>query len=160
MWRFASLGLCGYGLVWVCVDAVSCCVGSIGFGSILDRFPLPSMLNDIQLSPPPAPCAYAHTCSPPRPPAPRSLPLSLPVCRACHNAGMGDTASELIDDLQASSAVKRLEQYMPPSSLSPSSSQATDVADVTDASDATQAGLDERGINGDVGGGEGGGGEE
>eukprot|EP00904_Undaria_pinnatifida_P012907 jgi/Undpi1/8747/HiC_scaffold_25.g11209.m1 len=80
--------------------------------------------------------------------------------RACHNAGMGDTASELIDDLQASSAVKRLEQYMPPSSLSPSSSQATDVADVTDASDATQAGLDERGINGDVGGGEGGGGED
>lgn len=36
-----------------------------------------------------------------------SLPLSI-CSRACHNAGMGDAASELIDDLQAQSAVRRM----------------------------------------------------
>lgn len=43
----------------------------------------------------------------PHPPPLFALPLSVHP-RACHNAGMGDAASELIDDLQAQSAVRRM----------------------------------------------------
>lgn len=35
-------------------------------------------------------------------------------CRACQNAGMGDAAAVLVDDLQAYSAVKRLENPLAP----------------------------------------------